>query len=68
MNGQLNKSIVNPELASAISFALIAFFFIGRFLILPRPLPTAHDLEAMPWWAVIEDRLAQCRSSLGLRS
>jgi len=29
MNGQLNKSMVNPWLASAVSFALITFFFIG---------------------------------------
>ena len=30
MNGQLNKHVVNPWLASAISFALITFFFRGR--------------------------------------
>jgi uncharacterized membrane protein YdcZ (DUF606 family) len=38
MNGQLNKHMVNPWLASAISFALITFFFIGAFLILPQPV------------------------------
>jgi uncharacterized membrane protein YdcZ (DUF606 family) len=27
MNGQLNKSLGNPWLASAVSFALITFFF-----------------------------------------
>jgi bacterial/archaeal transporter family-2 protein len=53
MNGQLNKSMVNPWLASAISFALITFFFASVFLILPHPLPTTRDLAAMPWWAVI---------------
>ncbi|CAN5679440.1 DMT family transporter [soil metagenome] len=53
MNGQLNKSIVNPWLASAISFALITFFFTGLFLIMPSPLPTAKDLADMPWWAVV---------------
>jgi transporter family-2 protein len=53
MNGQLNKSVVNPWLASAVSFALITFFFVSVFLILPHPLPTARDLSAMPWWAVI---------------
>jgi bacterial/archaeal transporter family-2 protein len=53
MNGQLNKSMVNPWLASAVSFALITFFFTGVFFILPHPLPTSRDLAAMPWWAVI---------------
>lgn len=53
MNGQLNKSLVNPWLASAVSFALITFFFTSIFLILPHPLPTSEDLAAMPWWAVI---------------
>lgn len=53
MNGQLNKSIVNPWLASAVSFALITFFFTGAFLIMPHPLPTSKSLAAMPWWAVI---------------
>jgi bacterial/archaeal transporter family-2 protein len=53
MNGQLNKSLVNPWLASAVSFALITFFFTGAFLIMPHPLPTTKCLAAMPWWAVI---------------
>jgi len=53
MNGQLNKSIGSPWLASAISFALITFFFSGMFLVLPHPLPTARSLAAMPWWAPI---------------
>jgi transporter family-2 protein len=53
MNGQLNKSLVNPWLASAVSFALITFFFTGLFFILPHPLPTTKDLAGMPWWAVI---------------
>jgi transporter family-2 protein len=53
MNGQLYKSVVNPWLASAVSFALITFFFTGAFLIMPHPLPTSKSLAAMPWWAVI---------------
>jgi bacterial/archaeal transporter family-2 protein len=53
MNGQLNKSIVNPWLASAISFTLITLFLLGAFLIMPSPLPTAKDISSMPWWAVI---------------
>ena len=53
MNGQLNKSVVNPWLASAVSFALITFFFVGAFLIMPHPLPTTKDLATLPWWAVL---------------
>jgi transporter family-2 protein len=53
MNGQLNKHMINPWLASAISFALITFFFTAAFLIMPHPLPTTKDLATMPWWAVI---------------
>lgn len=53
MNGQLNKHVVNPWLASAISFALITFFFVGAFLILPHPLPTTQDIASLPWWAVV---------------
>jgi bacterial/archaeal transporter family-2 protein len=53
MNGQLNKYIVNPWLASAVSFSLITFFFAGAFLIMPHPLPTPKDLASLPWWAVI---------------
>ena len=53
MNGQLNKSLHNPWLASAVSFALITFFFTAAFLIMPHPLPTTRDLALMPWWAVV---------------
>ena len=53
MNGQLNKSLHNPWLASAVSFALHTFFFMAAFLIMPHPLPTTRDLASMPWWAVV---------------
>lgn len=53
MNGQLNKSIGNPWLASTISFTLITFFFAAAFLIMPHPLPTTKGLAEMPWWAVV---------------
>ncbi len=53
MNGQLNKSIGNPWLASTISFLLITFFFAAAFLIMPHPLPTTKSLAEMPWWAVV---------------
>jgi transporter family-2 protein len=53
MNGQLHKYVVNPWLASTISFALITFFFAGASLIHPHPLPTQKDLAELPWWAVV---------------
>lgn len=52
MNGQLNKSLVNPFLASAVSFLIITFFFMALFLAMPHPLPVLRDLREMPWWAV----------------
>jgi bacterial/archaeal transporter family-2 protein len=51
MNAQLRLSLANPWLASFVSFVLIAFFFASMFAIIPRPLPPAQSLEAMPWWA-----------------
>jgi bacterial/archaeal transporter family-2 protein len=51
MNAQLRSYLVNAWLASFVSFVLIAFFFAAMFAILPRPLPTAQSLGAMPWWA-----------------
>jgi bacterial/archaeal transporter family-2 protein len=53
MNGRLNKHVVNPWLASAISFALITFFFASATLIHPQPLPTQKDLAELPWSAVV---------------
>ncbi|MCW2556130.1 MAG: rane protein [Mycobacterium sp.] len=53
MNGQLYKHMINPWLASAISFALVTFFFVAAFVVIPKPLPTVKDISSMPWWAVI---------------
>ena len=51
MNGALNKSMVNPYLAAFVSFVLIVLVLFSLLAIIPRPLPTAGDLQAMPWWA-----------------
>ena len=53
MNGQLKQSVQNPWFASAISFGLVAMFFIGAFAIMPKPLPTAEGFRTMPWWAPV---------------
>jgi len=52
MNGQLNKSLVNPFLASTVSFLIVTFFFIALFFAMPHPLPAMENLRVMPWWAV----------------
>ncbi|GBQ19288.1 DMT family transporter [Gluconacetobacter sacchari] len=51
MNGALNRSMVNPWLATSISFLLVLFLAIGLFACMPRPLPTVGDVARMPWWA-----------------
>ena len=51
MNGQLNKALVNPWLASAVSFGIITAFFLCVFAVFPSPLPNGEGLAAMPWWA-----------------
>jgi transporter family-2 protein len=51
MNGQLNKALVNPWLASAVSFGIITAFFLCVFAVLPTPLPSVEGLSAVPWWA-----------------
>ena len=66
MNGQLNKSLVNPWLASAVSFALITFFFTGVFFLQPHPLPTLKDLSTMPWWAPLGGLIGAVQVYAGL--
>ncbi len=51
MNSQLKNSLTNPWLASLVSFALIVAFFIAAAAVMPRPMPTAQGIAAMPWWA-----------------
>lgn len=53
LNGQLHVQIANAWLASAISFALIALFFVSMTLILPHPLPSRAEIEDLPWWAMV---------------
>ncbi|WP_235527743.1 DMT family transporter [Burkholderia sp. Leaf177] len=51
INGVLKASLVNPWLASAVSFMLVTFLAIALFWIQPTPLPTLEDLKDMKWWA-----------------
>jgi transporter family-2 protein len=51
MNGALRNALSNPWLASVVSFLPVIAFLTVLFVCLPRPLPCAHGLEQMPWWA-----------------
>lgn len=51
MNGQLNKSLVNPWLAATVSFLPVVFVFLTMLALRPLPMPTETDVAAMPWWA-----------------
>lgn len=51
INGQLKGALVNPWLASSVSFLLVTFVAIAMFWIQPMPLPTLDDLRSMKWWA-----------------
>jgi len=51
MNGQLNKSLVNPWLASLVSFILVVAVLALLFTSQMKPLPTGADVADMPWWA-----------------
>ncbi len=51
MNAQLYRSLINPWLASLVSFALVVCFFLGAFAVLHKPLPSVQQVIGMPWWA-----------------
>ena len=51
MNGALRNALTNPWLASVVSFLPVLAFLACLFLCVPRPLPTAEGVAAMPWWA-----------------
>lgn len=51
MNNALRVSLVNPWLATLVSFGLIVAVFVVVAAVFVRPLPTAAALEGMPWWA-----------------
>jgi transporter family-2 protein len=51
MNGQLRQSLVNPWLATTVSFGTTLAFFVIVAAMVPRPLPTAQAIASMPWWA-----------------
>lgn len=51
MNGALRGALINPWLASVVSFLPIVFFLAVVWFCLPRPMPTGDGIGHMPWWA-----------------
>jgi bacterial/archaeal transporter family-2 protein len=51
MNNALRVSLVNPWLATLVSFGIIVPVFLVIAAVLVRPLPTVAGLASMPWWA-----------------
>jgi bacterial/archaeal transporter family-2 protein len=51
MNNALRVSLVNPWLATLVSFGLIVPIFLVIAAVFIRPLPTVAGIAGMPWWA-----------------
>src|ERR1700744_3795419 len=51
MNSALKNALVNPWLASLVSFLPIIAFLGVVWLCVPRPMPVVESLSQMPWWA-----------------
>ncbi len=66
MNAQLKASLLNPWLASTISFLVVLPIFAIIFMLVPRPLPTGADIMSMPWWAPLGGLAGSVAVLLGL--
>jgi transporter family-2 protein len=51
MNGALRTALVNPWLASLVSFLPVIALLSVLWFCRPTPLPNAEGLSQMPWWA-----------------
>lgn len=51
MNGALRVALVNPWLASLVSFLPIIALLFVVYVCMPTPMPTMASVAAMPWWA-----------------
>ncbi|KKB63324.1 hypothetical protein WM40_12600 [Robbsia andropogonis] len=51
INGQLKGALINPWLATSVSFLLVTFVAIAVLCVRPTPVPTLDDLRGMKWWA-----------------
>jgi bacterial/archaeal transporter family-2 protein len=51
INNALKNALVNPWLASLVSFLPIVAFLGVVWLCMLKPIPAAASLSQMPWWA-----------------
>lgn len=51
MNGALRMALINPWLASLVSFLPIIALLFVVYVCMPTPMPTMESVAAMPWWA-----------------
>ena len=51
MNQRVREAVDNPFLAGMILFTVVLASWTVLFIVLPRPLPNAASVMAMPWWA-----------------
>ena len=68
MNGQLRQSLVNPWLATLVSFGLVLALFHHCRRHIPPPSADGAGLAAMPWWRRSAALSAHLRSSPGFCS
>ena len=51
MNQRVREAVGNPFLAGVVLFLVVLASWTVLFILVPRPLPTAASVSAMPWWA-----------------
>ena len=66
MNGALRRALVNPWLASTVSFLPVIALLGVVMLCLPRPMPTVAGVGGMPWWAPLGGLLGSFAVIAGL--
>jgi transporter family-2 protein len=66
MNGALRGALDNPWLASIVSFLPVLAFLLVVFFCLPNPMPTAHGIAGMPWWAPLGGLIGAFAVVMGL--
>jgi transporter family-2 protein len=66
MNAQLKTVLINPWLASLISFAPIVIVLAVIWCCQPQPLPTPSMWQNMPWWAPLGGLAGAVAVFLGL--
>lgn len=66
MNNALRGAMVNPWLASLVSFLPVVALIAVLLMCLPHPLPTEKGLAEMPWWAPLGGLIGAFAAIAGL--